>query len=113
LRAFLAFAGDCVLVAHNAAFDLDFLTSASEACGIGWPRFPVLDTATLARLLLGPGQVPDYRLATLAAYFSARTVPCHRALADAKATADVLTGLLQLSAGAPPAGHRVLDRLAS
>ncbi|MGH3300550.1 MAG: exonuclease domain-containing protein [Streptosporangiaceae bacterium] len=113
LRAFLAFAGDCVLVAHNAPFDLGFLTSASEACGITWPRFPVLDTATLARLLLGAGEVPDCRLATLAAYFSARTAPSHRALADARATADVLTGLLRLAAGDHPAGQPALTRLAS
>jgi len=113
LRAFLAFAGDCVLVAHNAPFDLGFLTSASDASGIAWPRFPVLDTAPLARLLLGAGQVPDCRLATLAAYFSARTTPCHRALADARATAEVLIGLLALAAGDPPAGHPVLARLAS
>jgi DNA polymerase III subunit epsilon len=110
LRAFLAFAGDCVLVAHNARFDLGFLTSASEACGLAWPRFPVLDTAALARLLLGSGQVPDCRLTTLAAYFAARTSPCHRALADAKATADVLTGLLGVAAGTHSAG---LSRLAS
>jgi DNA polymerase III subunit epsilon len=112
LRAFLAFAGDCVLVAHNARFDLGFLTSASEACGIAWPRFPVLDTASLARLLLGGDQVPDCRLATLAAYFAARTAPCHRALADARATAEVLTGLLALAAGDHP-GRPVLSRLAS
>jgi DNA polymerase III subunit epsilon len=113
LRGFLAFAGDCILVAHNASFDLGFLTAASTACGIAWPPFPVLDTAALARLLLGPGQVPDCRLATLAAYFAARTAPCHRALADARATADVLTGLLELAASAAPAGHPVLARLAS
>ena len=112
LRAFLAFAGDCVLVAHNARFDLGFLTFASEACGIAWPRFPVLDTASLARLLLGADQVPDCRLATLAAYFAARTSPCHRALADARATADVLAGLLGLAAGAD-AARPALSRLAS
>jgi DNA polymerase III subunit epsilon len=113
LRSFLAFAGDCVLAAHNAEFDLGFLTAASAACGIEWPRFPVLDTASLARLLLGPDQVPDCRLATLAAYFSARTAPSHRALADARATADVLTGLLALAAGDLPAGQPVPTRLAS
>jgi DNA polymerase III subunit epsilon len=110
LRAFLAFAGDCVLVAHNAPFDIGFLTVASAAAGIAWPRAAVLDTAVLARLLLGPDDVPDCRLGTLAEYFDAKTTPCHRALADAKATADVLAGLLNLAAGArPPAKPRLLS----
>jgi DNA polymerase III subunit epsilon len=110
LRAFLAFAGDCILVAHNAPFDLGFLTAACAARGIRWPRVAVLDTAVLARLLLAEQEVPDCRLATLAEYFGARTPPCHRALPDAKATADVLAGLLGLAAGIRPAGVRLPDR---
>jgi len=110
LRAFLAFAGDCVLVAHNAPFDMGFLTAACEAAGIAWPRAAVLDTAVLARLLLSPDDVPDCRLGTLAEYFDARTAPCHRALPDAKATADVLAGLLKLAAGLrPPARPRLVS----
>jgi DNA polymerase III subunit epsilon len=110
LRAFLAFASDCMLVAHNAPFDLSFLTAACAASGIDWPPVAVLDTAVLARLLLTAEEVPDCRLATLAEYFAARTAPCHRALPDAKATADVLAGLLGLAAGVRPAGQRLLDR---
>lgn len=113
LRAFLAFAGDCILVAHNAPFDLGFLTSASAACGISWPPLPVLDTAVLARLLLGPDDVPDCRLATLATYFGTQAVPCHRALADARATSEVLTGLLRVTTGWRPPANSLLDRLAS
>jgi DNA polymerase III subunit epsilon len=110
LRAFLAFAGDCVLVAHNAPFDIGFLTAACAGAGIGWPAVAVLDTAVLARLLLTAYDVPDCRLATLAEYFAARTPPCHRALPDAKATADVLEGLLGLAAGIRPAGRCLPDR---
>lgn len=113
LRAFLAFAGDCVLVAHNAPFDLGFLTAASAANGIAWPPMAVLDTAVLARLLLGPDDVPDCRLATLAGYFAASTEPCHRALADARATADVLAGLLRFATGVRPPGRPRLISMAS
>lgn len=108
LGAFLAFAGDCLFVAHNAPFDLGFLTATSAACGIAFPSLPVLDTAVLARLLLGPDQVPDCRLASLAGYFAARTAPCHRALADARATADVLAGLLRLAASDRGTRHRLV-----
>jgi DNA polymerase-3 subunit epsilon len=113
LRAFLAFAGECVLVAHNAPFDVGFLTAACAAAGIAWPRAAVLDTAVLARLLLSPDDVPDCRLATLAEYFDATTAPCHRALADAKATADVLAGLLNLAAGLGSPARPRLVRVAS
>jgi DNA polymerase-3 subunit epsilon len=94
LPGFLAFARGCVLTAHNAPFDIGFLTAACGACRIPWPTFPVLDTAALARSVLDDTEVPDCKLSTLACYFGARTRPCHRALADAKATADVLQGLL-------------------
>jgi DNA polymerase III subunit epsilon len=113
LQAFLAFARGCVLVAHNAPFDLGFLTAECAACGIRWPATATIDTAVLARLLLGPDDVPDCRLSTLAAYFGTRTSPCHRALADAKATADVLAGLLDLAAHGRPAQVRPPLGLAS
>lgn len=107
LTAFLTFAGDCVLVAHNAPFDLGFLTAACVTSGISWPRYPVLDTALLARMLLSPDEVPDVRLSTLAEHFATQTVPCHRALADARATAEVFTGLLcRAAAGQTPSAQR-------
>ena len=101
LPDFLAFAAGAVLVAHNAPFDVGFLAEACRRSGIGWPGSPVLDTAVLSRMLLGPGDVGDHRLATLSSHFSARTGPCHRALADARATAAVLAGLLRLLAAGP------------
>jgi len=94
LPAFLAFARGCVLTAHNAPFDVGFLTAACQACELPWPDFPVVDTVELARWVLGEDEVPNCKLSTLAAFFGARTTPRHRALADALATADVLMGLL-------------------
>jgi DNA polymerase III subunit epsilon len=94
LSGFLAFAGSGVLTAHNAPFDLGFLIAACGDCGLHWPGFPVLDTVTLARQVLGETEVPDCKLSTLARYFGSPTSPCHRALADAKATAAVLHGLI-------------------
>jgi DNA polymerase III subunit epsilon len=107
LQAFLAFSRGCILVAHNAPFDLGFLTTTCTACGIGWPACATIDTAVLARLLLGPEDVPDCKLATLAAYFDTPTAPCHRALADARATAGVLAGLLDVAAHGRPSRARL------
>ena len=94
LPDFLAFTRGAVLAAHNAPFDLSFLVAACGACGLPWPDIPVIDTVTLARQVLGEAEVPDCKLATLATYFDAPTAPCHRALADARATAAVLNGLI-------------------
>lgn len=113
LRAFLAFADGCLLAAHNAPFDLAFLTAACAVNGVAWPPTAVIDTAVLARLLLTPDDVPDCKLRTLAEYFEVRTVPCHRALADAKATAEVLAALLGLAAGGRGSASPALLDLAS
>jgi DNA polymerase III subunit epsilon len=95
LPGLLNFASGCVLVAHNAPFDVGFLRAACAECGLAWPGFTVLDTVTLARQLMDPDEVPDCKLGTLAGFFGARTAPCHRALADARATADVLSWLIR------------------
>jgi DNA polymerase III epsilon subunit family exonuclease len=101
LPDFLQFASGGVIVAHNAPFDIGFLAAACHDCGIAWPDRAVIDTAVLSRLLLGPDEVPDHRLATLSAHFDVRIGPRHRALTDAKATAAVLKGLLWLLARGP------------
>lgn len=95
LPAFLEFARGCVLVAHNAPFDVSFLRSACTGYGERWPTFEVVDTARLARRVLTNDEVPDCRLSTLARFFRASTMPTHRALADAQATVDVLHGLIE------------------
>jgi DNA polymerase III epsilon subunit family exonuclease len=96
LPRFLDFTRGCVLTAHNAPFDVGFLAAACAGCGLPWPAAPVLDTVALARYLLGEDQVPNCKLSTLAGFFGAPAWPQHRALADARATAAVLAGLLDL-----------------
>ena len=95
LPAFLAFAQGTVIVAHNAPFDTGFLRRACEGLGYPFPRWPVLDTAALARAILLRDEVPNCRLATLARHFRTAVTPNHRALTDAQATVDVLHGLIE------------------
>src|SRR5262249_29676571 len=95
LPGFPSFPPPCVPAAHNAPFDVAFLTAACKACDLPWPEFRVLDTVDLAHRVLGEEEVADCKLATLAAHFNARIKPRHRALPDALATADVLTALLR------------------
>ncbi|MEO9140522.1 MAG: DEDD exonuclease domain-containing protein [Jatrophihabitans sp.] len=92
--AFLDFARGCVLVAHNAPFDIGFLKAACVELARPWPGFAVVDTAVLARRVLTRDEVPNCKLSTLAPFFRAETTPTHRALEDARATVDVLHGLI-------------------
>jgi DNA polymerase-3 subunit epsilon len=110
LPAFLEFARGCVLVAHNAPFDVGFLTHNAAELGHPWPRFEVLDTAVLARRIVTRDEAPNCRLATLARVFRARTTPIHRALDDARATVDVLHGLIERLGGL---GVHTLEELQS
>ena len=95
LPAFLEFARGCVLVAHNARFDVGFLKRACAAHGYAWPGWEVVDTVQLARGVLTRDECPDVKLATLARHFRVPVQPNHRALTDARATVSVLHGLLE------------------
>jgi DNA polymerase-3 subunit epsilon len=92
VREFVEFAGDALLVAHNAQFDRRFLEPRLE----GRLAEPPLCTAALARRLL-EGRLRRVGLASLAHFFGVATEPCHRALPDAQATAEILVRLIGLA----------------
>jgi len=96
VRRFLEFAGDAVLVAHNARFDLGFLDRETERLAGARLGGPVVDTVGLARRLLA-GRTPRAGLASLAQFFGTEARPCHRALPDALATAEILIRLIGLA----------------
>ena len=96
IRRFLEFAGDAVLVAHNARFDMAFLDREVERLTGRRIASPVVDTLWLARRLL-VGRTPRMGLASLSYFFGTAARPCHRALADAEATAEILLALIGLA----------------
>jgi DNA polymerase-3 subunit epsilon len=96
LTRFLAFAGDDLLVAHNARFDQRFLERQLLLRHGRRLSEPPLCTAALARRLLD-GRLRRVSLASLAEFFGVSTRPCHRALPDAEATAEVLVHLIGLA----------------
>jgi DNA polymerase III epsilon subunit family exonuclease len=96
LGRFLAFAGDAPLVAHNARFDQSFLDRQLQVRQGRRLSEPPLCTAALARHLLGR-RSRRVSLASLADFFGVEPMPCHRALPDAEATAQVLVRLIGLA----------------
>lgn len=95
LAEFMEFARDDVLVAHNAPFDLRFLNYERHRLLGTYFSQPWLDTLALSRRLLG-SRVKRHDLGTLAGWAGAQVRPCHRALADAEATAQVLACLIEV-----------------
>jgi DNA polymerase III epsilon subunit family exonuclease len=96
LDRFMSFAADELLVAHNARFDQRFLEQQLLLLDGRRLSEPPLCTAALARRLL-EGRVRRVGLASLADFFGVPTRPCHRALPDAEATAEVLVCLIGLA----------------
>ncbi len=96
VRRFLAFAGDAPLGAHNARFDMAFLEHEVGRLTGRRVAAPVVDTVWLARRLLHK-RSERFSLASLAHFFGTSTSPCHRALPDALATAEILVSLLGLA----------------
>ena len=85
-----------MLVAHNARFDVGFVNAELERLTGKRLSATVIDTVPLARNLLR-GRVERTSLASLAFFFGTSVEPCHRALPDAQATAEVFVRLLGLA----------------
>ena len=94
IRRFLEFTGDAVLVAHNARFDMAFLDNETMRLTGSRVAATVVDTVGLARRLLGRQPA---NLTALAHRFETDARPCHRALPDAEATAEILVRLIGMA----------------
>ncbi len=86
LPQFLEFAGDAVLVAHNASFDVGFIEQNCKNLGID-RRYTYLDTVALARVLLPT--LAKYKLNVVAKALDISLENHHRAVDDAGATAEI------------------------
>ncbi len=90
-------AEDSVVVGHNIRFDLSFIDAALDKIYSGYHLAEIsLDTVTLSRKLLR-GEVPNFKLSTLAASLRLNNQPCHRAMADVRATVDLLHYLIEVA----------------
>ncbi|MCL1630849.1 PolC-type DNA polymerase III [Sporolactobacillus sp. CPB3-1] len=87
IEAFRAFAGEAILVAHNATFDMGFLNTAYQRLGYDKADNPVIDTLELGRLLYP--EFKNHKLDTLCKAFNIELTHHHRAIYDTEATAYV------------------------
>jgi DNA polymerase-3 subunit epsilon len=98
LQRFYAFSADAILVAHNAAFDMKFLTLKESRSGIVFDQ-PVLDTLLLS-FVLHPNH-SAHTLDAIAARFGIEITPeaRHTALGDALSTAQIFLRMLDALPG--------------
>lgn len=93
LPQFLEFCDGCTLVAHNASFDTGFIRTNAERLGLPFD-YTVIDTVGLARALL-PG-LGRFKLDVVARELGVSLENHHRAVDDAKATADIFVKFLSM-----------------
>ncbi|MBC9944333.1 hypothetical protein ICL81_07395 [Leucobacter sp. cx-328] len=99
-----------LVVGHNVAFDLRFLSAELEREGYEVPEIVAIDTMKIAKQIFVKGQLPSFKLSDLAAYFELEigevlarsgfeSRPAHSAFGDAAVTAYVLRHLYELASG--------------
>ena len=88
---FLEFCRGSVLVAHNAEFDTGFIEKAARENGYDYD-FCALDTLMLARCIYP--NLHNHKLDTLTKHLGVILENHHRAVDDAKATADIFVKML-------------------
>ncbi len=93
LDSFAEFCGDSMVVAHNAPFDCQFLTSDIKKHESKAPRGVVIDTLPLARKVI-PG-LANYKLGTLVQHFKIKSTDFHRAEQDAEYAGNLFLELLK------------------
>ena len=93
LPKFLEFCGDAVLVAHNASFDVSFISHNASLLGYAFAP-TVMDTVTLARVLLP--NLNRYKLDTVAKALGVSLENHHRAVDDAEATAGIFLKFVEM-----------------
>lgn len=90
--AFLEFAGDNVLVAHNAPFDTSFIAKACEDMGREYNHTSI-DTVAISRAILT--DIKNCKLDTVAKFLRLGDFNHHRATDDAEMLARIFINLCQ------------------
>ena len=111
LRAFLAFAGDSPLVAHNADFDATFIRRALEKEKLAPPGGTWLDSLLIARTAWPEWE--NHKLENLAIRLQLPPENSHRALPDARRAGLVFLAAQKIIIASAPGLRRTLTSLAA
>ena len=93
LPEFMKFSEGCVMVAHNADFDMSFIKANCKRLGIVCEK-TVVDTVSLARVLLP--NLNRFKLDTVAKALGVSLDNHHRAVDDAGCTAEIFVKFIRM-----------------
>jgi DNA polymerase-3 subunit alpha (Gram-positive type) len=93
LPRFIEFCNNCILVAHNAKFDISFIKNKAKSVNLNVNN-PIVDTLALSRLCLP--SLKRHRLSNVVKHFGIKLENHHRAVDDAQATAEVFLNLIDI-----------------
>ena len=92
LPQFIEFTKDSILVAHNASFDIGFISHFAAEQKLVFNPY-VIDTLTIARE--NYTSVENHKLGTLAEFLGVELEGAHRAINDTRATAKVFIKMIE------------------
>lgn len=108
LPSFFQFMGTAIPVAHNAPFDIGFLSLHSLRHGIQTPETPVLDSCMFSRRVFL--EQPSHRLQSLVEALGIGESTFHRALADTKSCMEVFRAIVAKGCGYKVSWDQLLAR---
>ncbi len=92
VQSFIEFAGNAVLVAHNASFDMSFIRGTCIRHGISYEP-PFIDTLALVRVIFP--KLKNHKLNTVAEFLQVGDFNHHRACDDADVLARILIKIIE------------------
>ena len=93
LPRFLAFCEGSIMVAHNADFDMSFISENAKRQGLPC-SYTVLDTVALARILMP--KLGNFKLNNVAKHLGISLENHHRAVDDATATGEIFVKFIEM-----------------
>lgn len=108
LPSFFRFIEGAVPVAHNAPFDIGFISLHAMRSGLTAPDMPILDSCMFSRRIFL--EQPSHRLGALAEAFGIPTGTAHRALDDAKTCMEVFRLAVGKSCGVNAGWQELANR---
>ena len=94
IKQLSSFIDSSLVVGYIIGFDSDFIEAASKLCNMECPVRKTKDVLSIARRKID--NITDYKMRTIASFFSIPTKTCHRAMVDCETIYRILMKLNEI-----------------